>query len=722
MQGAKVSIYKDIADVQGKEVSLSTVLNAIKNGKWKDKITKLRSIKDEKEQKAYKNTLPCFTGSGVFSSRKNEGLITHSNIMILDFDLKDNPILLEQFNEIRQKLIAAKHIAFLFLSCRGNGFAVGIKIEGARHTESFRYLEKYYREKHGLTIDKGCKDVARLRFISYDPDLYFNEGAETVIVPPDFLKEAKHSEPVFYANGKSHEIVKKIIASGKLPGDDTYESWVRIGFALVTEFGEEGRGYFHELSKLSPKYDLVDCDRKFDNCLKTNKGEVSFATIVHLAKALGIDLVNTAKESKECNETTSFDITKALKIGSELQVMDLPISWAIRGLLPQQAITLLSARGGMGKTILSISMSDAVSRGIPFLGLETTTMQVVYIDFENSLPTLVERVKRINAGNVLFWHPTNEIKPPRLDSKEYELYKKLPEGSLLIFDTLRASQSRDENDSQHMAMIMQRLKELRDAGFTILLLHHTSKSSDRIYKGSTAIFDLCDHNLSLHKVKKGCYTSTPEESDDDDDTDNYCYRLGTQDKTRYEPFHVFLEFDSEKGCFRLAPDPEVETLEEIRNLLVGKEPLKTNDIFELVRNEVGIKSKGKLTHLLRKGIGKYWNSESQGRGRPTYYKATSPAVSLYIPGLPDYPATTSPDKKDQLTHKRLESPDFTDQSSSPAHSRTSRTSQGVTSPDHFEKPRPVQTTSDNTKRVETISAIPIEVPEIEFIEEVQNNV
>jgi putative DNA primase/helicase len=414
--------------------------------------------------------------------------------------------------------------------------------------------------------------------------------------------------------------------------------------------------------------------------------------------------------SKECNETAGFDITKALKIGAELQTLDIPVKWAVKGLIPKEAITLLSARGGMGKTILSISVADAVTKGIPFLGLATTKTQVVYIDFENSLPTLIERIKRIDASNVLFWHPTNEIKPPRLDSKEYELYKKLPEGSLLVFDTLRASQSRDENDSQHMAMIMQRLKELRDCGYTILILHHTSKSSDRVYKGSTAIFDLCDHNLSLHKVKKGC--STPE-SEDDEDTDNYCYRLGTQDKTtRYEPFHIFLEFDIEKGCFVIAPDPETETLEEIHSLLVGKELLKTNDIFELVKGEIGIKSKGKLTYLLRKGIGKYWNSESRGRGKPTYYKATSPAVPLYIPRPLDYPAATSPDQKDQLPQKRLESPDFTDQSSSPAYTQTSWTGQEITSPGHTGKPRPVQTTSDDTKLVDLTN---IETFEVETI-------
>ncbi len=54
-------------------------------------------------------------------------------------------------------------------------------------------------------------------------------------------------------------------------------------------------------------------------------------------------------------------------------------------------------------------------------------------------------------------------------------------------------------------------------------------------KGSTAIFDLADHVLGLHKVRRG----TEQEVDDDEDS-NY-YRFGTKEKTRYEPHHIFLE-------------------------------------------------------------------------------------------------------------------------------------------------------------------------------------
>ena len=121
---------------------------------------------------------------------------------------------------------------------------------------------------------------------------------------------------------------------------------------------------------------------------------------------------------------------------------------------------------------------------------------------------------------------------------------------MLIFDTLRAAQSKDENDSKEMQLIMSRLKELRDAGFTILLLHHTPKSNERTYKGSTAILDLADHVLSLHKVKD----AKGKDEDEDEDMGGI-FRFGTQAKTRYELFHICLEFNDPDKGFELLPEP-----------------------------------------------------------------------------------------------------------------------------------------------------------------------
>lgn len=305
-------------------------------------------------------------------------------------------------------------------------------------------------------------------------------------------------------------------------------------------------------------------------------------------------------------DTSKIEPYSYLKKGSDLQLLECTIEWAVDRLLPKQSIILLHGRGGIGKTWLSLIMADSISKAIPFMGLDVQRMPVVFTDFENSLPVLVDRVKKIGIEDVLFWHNANEIlRPPKIDMKEWILYKALPSGSLLVFDTLRASQGQDENDSQKMAFVMSRLKELRDMGFTILLLHHSPKGNDRTYKGSTAIIDLADHVLSLHKVRKA--NPEGEEVDDMEDDYNCYYRLGTKDKTRYEPFHIFMTFDREKGFIK-ASDPDDEDLQAIHSILEDKKALNQKQIFDILKEELDIKSKGKVINLLRKGEGKYWTS------------------------------------------------------------------------------------------------------------------
>lgn len=348
------------------------------------------------------------------------------------------------------------------------------------------------------------------------------------------------------------------------------------------------------------------------------------------------------------SDYSELEPSSFLKRGSDLRLMDISISWAIDKLLPKESITLLHGRGGIGKTWLSLIMADAINKGASFMELDTQRMQVVFIDFENSLPVLIERIRKIGIEEVLFWHSANEIlKPPKLDRNEWELYKKLPSGSLLVFDTLRASQGQDENDSRHMAFIMARLKELRDMGFTILLLHHTPKGNDRTYKGSTAILDLADHVLSLHKVRR----NNPEGGEVDDDEDHDClYRLGTKDKTRYEPFHIFMTFDKEKG-FVEAVDPDEEEIQGICPLLEGKR-LNTNQFCELIKEELDIRGKEHALKLIRKGTGKYWTAEKEGRA--VYYSSVLKSP-LYIPDYKTDNLNRSENDETELFSERSQS-------------------------------------------------------------------
>lgn len=291
---------------------------------------------------------------------------------------------------------------------------------------------------------------------------------------------------------------------------------------------------------------------------------------------------------------------------NDILSLDVHIEYMLEKLIPKGSITMLFGRGGIGKTSLCLQLSRAIAEGIPFAELQTIKTPVYYIDFENPLAVLKDRVERIgNSENIYVWHLSLDPQPPKLDSMGWELYKQLPPG-LLIYDTMRAANQSDEDKSKETAIVMSRMKELREAGNTIIFLQHTPKGNEGIYKGSTAWLDLADHVLSIEEIRGN------EDEHIEFHKENL-YRFGVRIKTRYEPHHIFLRFNPDIKGFEIAKDPDVEILEAIQELLSDKDELNTNQVYELVKKELDIKGKAQVLRLLKKGEGAYWDSEKKGR-------------------------------------------------------------------------------------------------------------
>ena len=292
--------------------------------------------------------------------------------------------------------------------------------------------------------------------------------------------------------------------------------------------------------------------------------------------------------------------------------LDVKTEYLLDKLIPKGSITMLFGRGGIGKTSLCLQISRTIAEGIPFAELQTIKTPVFYIDLENPLAVLKDRVEHIgNSENIFVWHLSCSPQPPKMDSKDWELYKQLPAG-LMIFDTMRAANQSDEDKSKETALVMSRMKELREAGNTIIFLQHTPKGNENIYKGSTAWLDLADHVLSIEEVKGN------EEERIEFDKENL-YRFGTRIKTRYSPHHIYLRFNPDIKGFEIAKDPDIEVIEAIHELLSDKDELNTNQVYELVKKELDIKGKGQVIKLLKKGDGEYWDSEKKGRA--VYYRS-----------------------------------------------------------------------------------------------------
>ena len=51
-----------------------------------------------------------------------------------------------------------------------------------------------------------------------------------------------------------------------------YKDWVELGFALVDGLGENGREYYHRISRLHPDYQREQTDKQYTYCLQA-KGQ-----------------------------------------------------------------------------------------------------------------------------------------------------------------------------------------------------------------------------------------------------------------------------------------------------------------------------------------------------------------------------------------------------------------------------------------------------------------
>ena len=122
------------------------------------------------------------------------------------------------------------------------------------------------------------------------------------------------------ASSARHTDVEALVCAVEASGIDitaAYSDWLAIGFALVSELGEEGRPLFHRLSRFYPGYDMAEADRQYTVCLRDGSREISIATLFHIAKTHGIVIPvssrNRCEEVEEDEENEETGRSKSVK-------------------------------------------------------------------------------------------------------------------------------------------------------------------------------------------------------------------------------------------------------------------------------------------------------------------------------------------------------------------------------------------------------------------------
>jgi len=87
-----------------------------------------------------------------------------------------------------------------------------------------------------------------------------------------------------------------------------YNDWVNLGFALVDNFGEFGRDYFHRISQFHSDYDPKATDRQYTKCLASNGKGITIKTFFQLSKSAGIDLVGISRKRLQDTQNLIIEV------------------------------------------------------------------------------------------------------------------------------------------------------------------------------------------------------------------------------------------------------------------------------------------------------------------------------------------------------------------------------------------------------------------------------
>lgn len=297
MSKTKISYFETVRDTKPKTVYLEDWLEETINPpkKLKKQVNKYRMLQSQR----LKLKIPCVTISASFKKKRN-----------LDHIKKKNPFIVLDIDRYAKSKTApcnlcldfdrAKEIFKSFPSCLYVGYSVSsdgqqtkdgmyaiIKLEkGISLKKAFKHFRSRL-QRVGINLDEACKDYTRLRFFSYDSTAYYNPEATAFKIPKKRkLKPSKRTGNASKTDTEKVEAIVRLIEDNAIDITSNYEDWYKIAGALYVAFGENGRDYFHRVSRFHHDYSAKATDRKYSNC--SNMKRVTLSSFFHVANAHGI--------------------------------------------------------------------------------------------------------------------------------------------------------------------------------------------------------------------------------------------------------------------------------------------------------------------------------------------------------------------------------------------------------------------------------------------------
>lgn len=319
------------------EISVEKLIHLFKGYEYASEIQKIRNAKTKEARDKLKQNLHAFTISGTFlhGGKTEENLDRPSGMLCIDIDGKDNPGI--DLNAFALTMRKDPSVIMISKSASGEGLMIIHRIEVRKESAPedlrlhFYELESIYKDS-GIIIDDACKNINRLRYATHDPDLYSIENpsdAEIRPLPktlqrrepvtktpttdspnplPNFTKspttapdkDNRYTRPrrpsvfdydeedlrfaLMDVNTKGMDVPLEM---ANRHGGTRHTNWIRMGHAL-TNFGESGRAYFHDISRHYSNYTPEKTDKKWEEISKGSRGSVSLGSLRFMFRKTGI--------------------------------------------------------------------------------------------------------------------------------------------------------------------------------------------------------------------------------------------------------------------------------------------------------------------------------------------------------------------------------------------------------------------------------------------------
>lgn len=266
---------------------IEDVIDVIANGRYhdqnlKDIIMAIRRESPKEVASSLKRSLPFFTGSFYETSRSNAN-VSYAAYAIMDLDhVKDIPA-------VKKRVMDKLTYAYCAFQSVIDGVKIIVSLDPVNTEISlFRFIYEELRQKvYSITgvMPDTTSDWARACFFSYDPDILVNTDCQGFTCQIPQVPKSCPSKTFISSSASDYDRAQQVVKA--LAGKKIdYEDWIKVGFALKSAFGDQGKALW-DLFEDNPNF--VDSERYLARKWHSfSSGAVGIATLFYIGARYGI--------------------------------------------------------------------------------------------------------------------------------------------------------------------------------------------------------------------------------------------------------------------------------------------------------------------------------------------------------------------------------------------------------------------------------------------------